>query len=66
MNPHRPTPLSHSVRDAAVLTSISEWEIRQAINKGALPARRLGRRLLILSSDLQAWLEAMPRVGDAS
>ena len=54
-----PTPLSTSVRDAAALTSLSEYEIRNAINKGDLPARKVGRRLVILTDDLRAWLEAL-------
>ena len=54
-----PTPLSTSVRDVAALTSLSEYEIRNAINKGDLPARKVGRRLVILTDDLRAWLEAL-------
>jgi excisionase family DNA binding protein len=62
MNPSHPTPISISVRDAAALTSISEYEIRAAINKGHLKARRLGRRLLILTDDVRAWLDTLEQV----
>ena len=53
------TPLSISVRDAAALTSLSEFEVRKAINSGALPARKVGRRLVILTEDLRRWLDAL-------
>lgn len=66
MNPPNSTPLTLSVRDAAALTSLSEWEIREAINKLELPARRRGRRLVILRSDLEAFIQGLPLVGDAS
>lgn len=61
-----PTALSISVRDAAALTSLSEYEVRNAINKGELQARRVGRRLVILVADLNAWLESLPRASAAS
>lgn len=61
-----PTALSVSVRDAASLTSFSEYEIRNAINKNELPAIRRGRRLAILTTDLELWLKALPKAGDAA
>lgn len=60
--PQLSTALSVSVKDAAVLTSFSEYEIRDAINKGELPAIRRGRRLAILVPDLTAWLNGHERV----
>ena len=53
------TPLSISVRDAAALTSLSEFEVRKAINSGDLTARKVGRRLVILTEDLRKWLDAL-------
>lgn len=64
--PQHPTALSVSVHHAAALTSFSEYEIRNAINNGSLPASRLGRRIAILTSDLEAWLQSLPKVGDVA
>ena len=64
--PQHSTALSISVREAAATTSFSEYEIRNAINSGQLPAVRLGRRIAILTTDLKAWLEALPKVGDVA
>jgi len=34
--------------------------IYKAIHKGQLKARKLGRRTVVLASDLQAFLESLP------
>ena len=56
--PHLSTALSVSVKDAAALTSFSEYEIRSAINKEELPVIKRGRRIAILVPDLTAWLQS--------
>jgi len=56
--PQHPTALSVSVRDAASLTSFSEYEIREALNKGELPRIQRGRRIAIAYDDLRAWVES--------
>jgi excisionase family DNA binding protein len=33
------------------------------IREGRLPARKLGRKTLILATDLEAFLEALPKMG---
>jgi excisionase family DNA binding protein len=60
------TALSVSVRDAAALTSFSEYEIRKAINEGRLVAVKLGRRLSIPTANLKAWLDSLPKTTDAA
>ena len=58
--------LSISVADAAAVTSFSQALIRDAINRGQLPAVKNGRRIAIRVTDLNAWLESLPKVADAS
>ena len=54
------TPLAHSIEDAARITTCGRTSIYAAIKEGALKARKVGRRTLILDSDLRAWLAALP------
>lgn len=61
-----PTPLSLSVRDAAALTSLSEYEIRELVNAGTIAARRRGRRVLIDYSALVAWFRSLPEVAEVA
>ena len=49
------------------MTSVSQYIIRDAINRGALPALRIGeRRIAILTTDLEGWLKGHQRVADES
>jgi excisionase family DNA binding protein len=63
-----PNTLTVSVRDAALATSLSEFEVRKLVNDGTLPARRNGRRVLIEYSGLEAYIRSLPLVvqSDAS
>lgn len=58
MNPHQPTPIGHSVKEAALLTSFSEKEIRDAINDGEIPAIRRGTRIAIDHEGLVQWFRS--------
>lgn len=62
MNPPQTTPIGLSVRDAAVMTSLSEWEIREAVANEEIPARRRGRRIIIDRAALVEWFESQPLV----
>lgn len=53
------THLSVSVRDAAVLTSFSEYEIRNAINAGELAAVRYGKRIAVKVDELRQWVDTL-------
>ncbi|SIN36493.1 helix-turn-helix domain-containing protein [Mycobacteroides abscessus] len=48
--------------EAAEIAGLSHRSIRSAVYAGELIARRCGRRVLIAEADLDAWLNAMPRV----
>ena len=56
------TPLAVTIAQAAQATGLSADTIRDEINKGRLPAKRQGRRILILWVDLQKWVEGMEDV----
>jgi excisionase family DNA binding protein len=56
--------LSLSPEEASALTGIGLTSIRQAVASHALPARKHGRRTIILPDDLTAWLKALPKTGN--
>jgi excisionase family DNA binding protein len=47
------------------LTTLGRDSIYKAIRARHLPARKLGRRTLILATDLQRFLEKLPVMGGA-
>lgn len=49
--------LSYSIKQACSMTGVGQTKIYEAINQGLLPARKYGRRTLILASDLEAFLK---------
>lgn len=52
--------LSHSVAEAAKAAGLGRSTIYEAITKGALRARKHGKRTLILHDDLRDWLDSLP------
>jgi excisionase family DNA binding protein len=57
------TPLARSPEDAARHAGVGRTKIFEAIREGNLPARKLGRRTLVLDADLRAWLSNLPLAG---
>jgi hypothetical protein len=57
-----PTQKGLSVPQCALYTGLSHWQVRMAIWQGRLSARRIGKSLVILRSDADAFLEALPAV----
>lgn len=51
--------LSLTIEEARAATGLGRTKIYEAINSGALRARKLGKRTLILKSDLEAFLAAL-------
>jgi excisionase family DNA binding protein len=51
-----------TIPDARRESGVGRSKIYEAIAAGELPARKLGRRTLILADDLRAWLEHLPKV----
>lgn len=54
---------AYSVRTAAADYDVSESTLREAINKEALPAYRVGRAIRIHADDLDQWFRSLVRVG---
>lgn len=45
-----------SLREVATLCALSERTIRRSIERGELPAHKLGGSVRIAASDIEAWL----------
>jgi|GEM_PF-1330901 hypothetical protein len=54
------SPIAHSPRGAAKAANLGLNAIYNAINEGAMPAKKHGTRTVILDSDLRAWLASLP------
>lgn len=52
--------LAYPIPEAAEAAGVSEKVLRQAINKGDLQRRYPSSRPVILTTDLQEWLESLP------
>jgi excisionase family DNA binding protein len=55
-------PLAYRPTEAAVLLGLSKARVYELINSGDLPARRVGRRILVPRDELVAWLANQPEV----
>jgi len=55
-----------SVPETMIVLGICRDGVYKLINEGRLPARKIGRRTIVLEADLQAFLEALPKLGAAS
>lgn len=51
-----------SVDEACHVAGIGKTSMFDLLKAGAVPARKLGRRTIILRSDLMAWMDALPRL----
>jgi len=49
------------VRDLPGLLGCSELAARRMIERGQLPARRLGRRIIVLRDEVEIFLRQLPR-----
>ena len=53
-------PFAHTIEDTAWLAKCGRTTIYAAIKSGALKARKIGRRTIILDEDLRGWLASLP------
>ena len=52
--------LAITIVEAARRSGLSRSSIYQAIGRGELRLKKSGRRSLILTDDLKAWIDALP------
>ncbi|MGX7706370.1 helix-turn-helix domain-containing protein [Methylobacterium sp. Gmos1] len=55
-----PEPLAYRVDDAAMAIGVSQSKVWALIAQGDIPARKLVGSTVILRSDLEAYLSALP------
>jgi excisionase family DNA binding protein len=51
-----------NVAEAAVTAGVGTTKIRSEIKAGRLPARQLGKLILLSIDDLRTWIDGLPRV----
>ena len=54
--------VAFSIRDAAVAAAVDVLDVEMAIKAGELTAHKVGRRSVVLASDIQSWLEHAPEL----
>lgn len=57
-------PFVYSLDDLPSLTGLGRTRLYELINSGDLPARKIGRRTLVLREDVEAFLRGLPRIGE--
>jgi excisionase family DNA binding protein len=57
-----PIVLAFTISEAVAIAGVGRSSLYKAIAAGHLPARKLGRRTLVMADDLRAWLQALPRL----
>ena len=58
-----PIKKAYSVPECMCVLGICRDHLYRLIREGRLPARKIGRRTVVLETDLQGFLEAFPRLG---
>ncbi|MFA5593249.1 MAG: helix-turn-helix domain-containing protein [Micavibrio sp.] len=51
-----PPPICYTVEQACAATGIGKTKLYEALDSGVLPAKKWGKRTLILKSELQRYL----------
>jgi excisionase family DNA binding protein len=57
---------AYSIPEVMAKVGVGRDKLYGLIREGRLPARKLGRKTLILATDLEAFLKALPRLEAAS
>ena len=56
------TPLAYSIPEVCKNSNSGRTTVYKAINDGELVAHKRGSRTLIFSSDLERWLNSLPKI----
>jgi hypothetical protein len=56
------SPIALPLKQAAQISGLTVWAIRNAIWDRKLVARLAGKRLLVLHADLEAYVASLPQV----
>ena len=57
---------AYSIAETLALTGLGRDKLYSLINEGQLPAHKLGRRTLVIATDLERFLESLPTIGQAA
>jgi excisionase family DNA binding protein len=57
-------PSAFSIPEVMLKTGLGRDTVYRLVREGKLVARKVGKRTLVTSVDLQAFLAALPRIGD--
>jgi excisionase family DNA binding protein len=57
-----PTQKSFTIPQVAAYSGLTHWQVRMAIWEGRLAAKRVGKSLIVLRQDVDAFLESLPTV----
>jgi excisionase family DNA binding protein len=55
-------PLAHTINEACARSGVGRTALYELINTGQLPARKRGRRTLILDDDLVRYVQSLPLI----
>jgi len=56
------TPLAYTIAEACAAARVGRTVLYELIRDGQLPARKYGRRTVILADDLRHWIESLPTI----
>jgi excisionase family DNA binding protein len=57
---------AYTIAETLALTGLGRDKLYSLINEGRLPAHKLGRRTLVIATDLEAFLKSLPVIGRAA